>query len=95
MEQEALDRRLVDVDEAKQLISKALEPVIQSLRILPKTFSVRIVNASVRHIETILTDEVNRILAMARENVGRYNRALESKPWHRPFCGDSRVEESN
>jgi len=80
MEQDALDRRLVEVDEAKELLNRALAPVIQALRIMPKTLSVRIVNGTTRHIENTLATEANRILAMARENIASYNRELETKP---------------
>ena len=80
MEQEALDRRLLEVDEARELVNRALEPVVQALRILPKSLSVRLVNGTTRHIENTLATEANRILKMARENVARYRTALETKP---------------
>jgi chromosome segregation ATPase len=80
MEQEALDRRLLEVDEARELVNRALEPVVQALRILPKSLSVRLVNGTTRHIENTLATEANRILKMARENVARYRTALDTKP---------------
>ena len=80
MEQDALDRRLVAVDEARELLNRALEPVVQALRILPKSLSIRLVHGTARTIENTLADESNRILKMARENVARYRTALETKP---------------
>lgn len=80
MEQDALDRRLLEVDEARELVNRALEPVVQALRILPKSLSVRLVNGTTRHIENTLATEANRILAMARENLARYRTALDAKP---------------
>ncbi len=80
MEQDALDRRLVAVDEARELLNRALEPVVQALRILPKSLSIRLVHGTARTIENTLADEANRILKMARENVARYRTALETKP---------------
>ena len=79
MEQDALERRLLEVDEARELVNRAIEPVVQALRILPKSLSVRLVNGTTRHIEDTLASEANRILAMARENVARYRTALEAK----------------
>jgi chromosome segregation ATPase len=80
MEQDALDRRLVAVDEARELLNRALEPVVQALRILPKSLSIRLVHGTARTIENTLADESNRILKMARENVARYRTALDTKP---------------
>lgn len=80
MEQDALDRRLVAVDEARELLNRALEPVVQALRILPKSLSIRLVHGTARTIENTLADEANRILKIARENVARYRTALETKP---------------
>ena len=79
MEQDALDRRLLEVDEARELVNRAIEPVVQALRILPKSLSVRLVNGTTRHIENTLATEVNRILGMARENLARFNRELNGK----------------
>jgi len=79
MEQDALDRRLLEVDEARELVNRAIEPVVQALRILPKSLSVRLVNGTTRHIENTLASEANRILGMARENLARFNRDLKGK----------------
>ena len=79
MEQDTLDRRLLEVDEARELVNRALEPVVQALRILPKSLSDRLVNGTTRHIENTLASEANRILGMARENLARFNRDLNGK----------------
>lgn len=78
-EQDVLDRNLVTLDEAKELVERALGPVVQALRILPKSLSVRLVNGTTRHIENTLASEANRILGMARENLARFNRDLNGK----------------
>ena len=78
-EQDVLDRNLVTLDEAKELVERALGPVVQALRILPKSLSVRLVNGTTRHIEDTLAREANRILGMARENLARFNRDLNGK----------------
>jgi hypothetical protein len=78
-EQDVLDRNLVTLDEAKELVERAVGPVVQQLRILPKSLTPRLVNGTSRFIETTLTDEANRILALARENLTRFNSNLKGR----------------
>ena len=77
MEQEILDLDTIRADVAKKMLSAALEPIVATLRTWPKSLPSRLVGMPSRMVESILADAVSQLLTNARQNLNRFNAALE------------------
>ncbi len=69
LERRALERELLYQSEAVELLTAALSPVADGLRVLPKGLAVRLTGQSLQAIEDTLTEAVNRLLKLGSHGI--------------------------
>lgn len=73
LERRAMERELLFSEEARELVTAAVSPLVERLRTLPKILAPRLVGQPQKAVEQTLLDTANDLLALARVSVERFN----------------------
>lgn len=73
LERRAMERELLFAEEARELLTAAVSPLVERLRTLPKGLAPRLVGQPQKAVEQALLAAVNDLLELGRMSIQRFN----------------------